>query len=49
MWTDSWKPDHHNNFSCLPFYDPVVGMGSVGSHSHNIYDKRHIQGSEGMA
>lgn len=21
----------------------------VGSHSHNIYDERHIQGSEGMA
>lgn len=25
------------------------GMGSAGSHRHNIYAKRHIQSSEGMA
>lgn len=35
--------------NCLPFCDLVVGMGSAGSHRHNIYAKRHIQGSEGMA
>lgn len=35
--------------NCLPFYDPVVEIGSVGSHSHNIYAKRHIQSTEGMA